>query len=502
MAKGKTTGLVILGLGCCFLIGLALGVTIDGPQSISYLSGDTENTVRLAAAQEVSELPVAVPPVSAATGSGEWTFSAVARAVAPAVVNVSSVRIVRERVRRGPFGSDPFFDFFGRRFFSAPRERRERSLGSGVIITADGYVLTNNHVIEDATEVLVYLPDGREFTAQIAGTDPETDVAVLKLEGEDFPTVQFGDSDAANIGDLVLALGNPFGIGQTVTMGIISAKGRANVGVVEYEDFIQTDAAINPGNSGGALVDIDGLLIGINTAIFSRSGGYQGIGFAIPANMAQTVMNSIIRQGRFIRGWAGITYQDLDPDIARAFGAQGTHGALVNDVIEKGPGETAGLQRGDIIIELDSQEVTGAARLRYLIALAPSGKTVEIEYLRRGRHGRTRLTIGETPTEYLYLSASSDEWVSQIEGVVVENMTSRTARRLGLRKGIGGVVVKNILARSPAAYSGLRESDVILEIDETKIENVEHFKSIVSRAEGKKMILLIVRHGALYYLSF
>ncbi len=498
MTRNHTLGLIIFGLVLCFMVGLALGVTVEIAPQQTANQADSGQAVP-ASTSEQGERPISVPP--ALTGGEDWSFSDVAEAVAPAVVNISSVRIVRDRINRSPFGSDPFFDFFGRRFFSVPRERRERSLGSGVIVSPDGYIVTNNHVVEGATEVLVYRASGEEYTAQLVGTDPETDVAVLKIKGEDFPAVQFGDSDSAQIGDVVLAVGNPFGIGQTVTMGIISAKGRANVGIAEYEDFIQTDAAINPGNSGGALVDIQGNLIGVNTAIFSRSGGYQGIGFAIPSNMARTVLEAIIDRGRFVRGWAGITYQDLNPDIARAFEADGITGALVNDVIEGGPGEKAGLQRGDIIVSLDGHEVDSAARLRHRIALAPSGKTVTIDYVRRGRRWQTALTIGETPSEYVYLSESSDEWVSQIEGVVVENISRREARQLGLKSGSGGVLVKDILARSPAAYSGLREGDVILEINNQTVENVEHFKSIVAEQEGSKMILLIARRGALYYLS-
>jgi len=501
MTKRKTTGLIVFGLGFCFLAGLATGVSLGEPASVSYVRAGSQGAAAPAVAEKTSEPTASISAALPGIQPEKWPLSAVAKAVAPAVVNVSSVRIVRERVRHGPFSSDPFFNFFERRFFSVPRERRERSLGSGVLVSAQGHVLTNSHVVEDADEVMVYLADGRELQAQIIGTDPETDVAVLKLDGEDFPTVPFGDSDAADIGDLVLALGNPFGIGQTVTMGIISAKGRANVGLVEYEDFIQTDAAINPGNSGGALVDVSGRLIGINTAIYSRSGGYQGIGFAIPSNMARTVMSSIIKRGRFVRGWTGVTFQDLNRDIARAFNAEGVHGALVNDVTEGGPGETAGMQRGDIIVSFDGQPVPNAVRLRHLIALSPSGKAVNVQYLRRGQRHRTRIVIGEMPTEYTYLSPSSEEWISQIEGVVVENLTMRMARKLGLRKTTKGVVVKEILVRSPAAYSGLREGDAILEIDKVTIENVEQFKSVVQKAEGRKMILLIVRHGALYYLS-
>jgi serine protease Do len=490
-------GLAIFGLGACFLVGLAIGISVDNSAEFSFVRAEDQPAVTLAGAASAT----ATDPALQAMQQGGWSFSAVAKAVAPAVVNISSIRIVQEQVRRGPFFSDPFFDFFGRRFYSVPRERRERSLGSGVIVSPDGTVITNNHVVEEASEVLVYLADGREFQAKLVGTDPATDLAVLKIDGSDFPTIPFGNSDTADIGDVVLALGNPFGIGQTVTMGIISAKGRANVGIVDYEDFIQTDAAINPGNSGGALVDISGMLIGINTAIYSRTGGYQGIGFAIPANMAQTVMTSITERGRFVRGWAGITFQDLSPDMAHAFEATGMQGALVNDVIEDGPGEAAGLIRGDVITTFDGHPVTSATRLNHLIALTPVGSAATLEYSRFGRQGRTQLTIGEAPTEYTYLSESSDEWVSQIEGVVVENLTTTAARQQGLKKGTKGVIVKDILARSPAAYSGLREGDVILEIDNATVEDVEQFKAMVRKKEGRKMVLLIVRRGALYYLS-
>jgi len=501
MKTKNRAGLVIFGLGVCVLIGLAIGISVNDSAEFSFVRAEDQGAVIPDSSADTGAALISGHPALMAMQQHEWSFAEVANAVAPAVVNISSIRIVQEQVRRGPFFSDPFFDFFGRRFYSVPRERRERSLGSGVIVAANGVVITNNHVVEEASEVLVYLADGREMQAKLIGTDPATDLAVLQIEGDDFPTLPFGDSDAADIGDVVLALGNPFGIGQTVTMGIISAKGRANVGLVDYEDFIQTDAAINPGNSGGALVDITGKLIGINTAIYSRSGGYQGIGFAIPANMVRTVMTSITERGRFVRGWAGISFQDLDPDMAHAFEAQGMQGALINDVIEDGPGETAGLIRGDIITAFDGHAVSSATRLTNLIALTPVGNSVVVEYSRFGQPGRTRLTIGEAPTEYTYLSESSDEWVSQIEGVVVENLTLTLARQQGLKKGTKGVVVKNILARSPAAYSGLRDGDVILEIDNVSIENVEQFKSVVRKKEGRKMVLLIVRRGALYYLS-
>jgi len=270
----------------------------------------------------------------------------------PTVVNISTTRVVKSPGGEPltPFFNDPFFkDFFGDEFFRQfriPKERREQSLGSGVIVTQDGYIVTNNHVIEKATEIKVVLSDKKEFKGKVIGVDPKTDIAVIKIDSKELPTIPWGDSDKLQVGEYVLAVGNPFGLTNTVTMGIISAVGRANVGVAEYEDFIQTDAAINPGNSGGALVNIKGELIGINTAIFSRSGGYQGIGFAVPANMVKTVMESLVKEGKVIRGWLGVSIQDITPDLAKQFGIKDLKGALVGDVVEGSPAHKAGIKRG------------------------------------------------------------------------------------------------------------------------------------------------------------
>lgn len=431
-----------------------------------------------------------------------WGFADIAAKVTPAVVNVFSARIVvtRDRVS-SPFWSDPFFDFFGQRFYSVPRERRETSLGSGVVVSDSGIVLTNNHVIEGAQEIQVALADGRKFTARLLGTDPATDVAVLKIKAGNLPVVPMGDSDSARIGDVVLAIGNPFGIGQTVTMGIISATGRSDVGLVDYENFIQTDAAINPGNSGGALVDAAGNLIAINTAIFSRSGGYQGIGFAVPINMARAVMQSIVNTGSVARGSLGMSFQDINESIQTAFGLEGSGGALVNEVTPDGPADRAGIRRGDVVTAFDGQKVTDAMDLRRRIALAPLGSEVELTYKHGSREATARLKTTQMKTEYTYLSGSSKQWVSPIEGVVVETLDRHTAERLGLRSDAQGVIIKNIVDQSPAAYSGLRLGDVLLEINREQVQSVDDFKSLVSRYEGKTLILLVSRGGRLYYLS-
>ncbi len=476
---------------------------------VHYFTGDNREEGGVGLTQAVAEstetaTPRVTHPLGIAPGSGG--FADIAEAVTPAVVNVFSERIVISRSRRSfPFGSDPFFDFFGRRFHSVPRERRETSLGSGVIVNPAGIVLTNNHVIEGAQEISIALADGREFEAKLLGSDPATDVAVLEIQSDDLnsdlPAVQLGDSDAARIGDLVLAIGNPFGIGQTVTMGIISATGRYDVGVVDYENFIQTDAAINPGNSGGALVDLRGRLIGINTAIFSRSGGYQGIGFAIPSNIARDVMESIISTGGVARGWLGLSFQDVDAALQKAFGLDDTRGAIVNGITTDGPADRAGLRQGDVVNSFQDQPIIDANDLRRRIALSPVGAEVDLGIVRGGQERLVAVTVEETTTEFTYMSENSDEWVSPIEGVVVEVVDRQTARRAGLREGSGGVVIKDILAQSPASYSGLRPGDIILEINRKSIASVEDFKQLVGQFEKQAMILLVSRGGRLYYLS-
>ena len=312
------------------------------------------------------------PPSSAATAQlttaptsagalPEQLFVPIAKRAKASVVNVSSVKKSKQEGQsfQNPFFDDPFFRrFFGEEFerrMPAPREFQQQGLGSGVIVTQDGYIITNNHVVEGADELNVSFPDKRTFKAKVIGTDPKTDVAVIKIDASNLPALPWGDASQLEVGEMVLAVGNPFGLSQTVTMGIISAIGRANVGIVDYEDFIQTDAAINPGNSGGALVNLKGELIGINTAIFSRSGGYMGIGFAIPSTMAKSVMQSLIKHGKVIRGWLGVSIQDVTPDLAKEFGATENTGALVGDVMEDSPASKANLERGDIITALKMQ---------------------------------------------------------------------------------------------------------------------------------------------------
>ena len=494
MTSGGRTFAILFGLGIFFLGGLGLGLILLNQQ---------RDASRSAVLAERELHPVALsPPLPTWDRTNEPGFASIAAQVTPAVVNVFSERIVTRRARvSSPFGSDPFFDFFGRRFYSVPRQRGETSLGSGVLVSDSGIILTNNHVIEGALEISIALADGRQYPARLLGTDPATDVAVLKVDAENLPHVSLGNSDSARIGDIVLAIGNPFGIGQTVTMGIISATGRYDVGVVDYENFIQTDAAINPGNSGGALVDLSARVIGINTAIFSRSGGYQGIGFAVPSNMVFSVMQSILTTGTVARGWLGLSFQDVDADIVRAFGLDEAGGALVNEVSPEGPAVQAGIRRGDVLSKFEDQPIIDAVDLRRRIALSPIGSQVKITYTRGNQRQEVFLTVEQMATEYTYLSENSREWVSPIEGVVVEALDRRAAQRAGLKTGTQGVSVKDILSRSPAAFSGLRVGDIILEINRSAVSSVEDFKRLIAQVEGKTVILLVSRGGRLYYLS-
>jgi serine protease Do len=341
--------------------------------------------------------PGAAGPAATPSGDG---YAAVARAVMPAVVNISSLQVIQTYERYSPFFADPFFEqFFGGGGYDyvVPRERREMSLGSGVIVDAKGTILTNYHVVEHATEVKVALGDGRELPARIIGTDPRTDLAALRVDQAGLPGAVFGDSDRLEVGDIVLAFGNPFGLGGTVTMGIVSAIGRGNIGVADYEDFIQTDAAINPGNSGGALVNTRGEVIGINTAILSRSGGYQGVGFAIPSNMAREVLESLLANGRVVRGYAGVAFQELTPDLARAFSLPDTHGAVVTALDPDGPGTEAGLRRGDVVVSLRGRPVASDDELRTQMSRLKPGDRAALGVVRNGRRMEIEVVLREPP---------------------------------------------------------------------------------------------------------
>jgi serine protease Do len=402
---------------------------------------------------------------------------------------------------------DPFFQqFFGHGFGNGPavpKERRERSLGSGVIVSPEGYLLTNNHVVDGATDIRVTLSDKRELKAVVVGTDPKTDVAVLKLEGSNFPAITLGDSSKVQVGDYALAIGDPFGVGQTVTMGIVSAKGRGNLGIEDYEDFIQTDAPINPGNSGGALVNDRGELIGINTAILSHgSGGNEGIGFAIPVNLAQQVMNQILDHGKVTRGYLGVVVQPISPAMAKALGQNEPKGALVGDVGAKGPAQAAGVERGDIILELNGKSINDANELRNTVSMMQPGETIQLQISRNGSVRDFSVKLGELPASKEQ-TQNQKEGASKeaLEGVSVENLDADTAKELGLPASTKGVVVTEIDPSSPKADSGLRKRDVIQEVNHQPVHNVAEFEQAMHKAGKEEALLLVNRGGTTLFIA-
>ncbi len=327
---------------------------------------------------------------------GPVSYANAVNLAAPAVVNIHTTKIIRER--RNPMFDDPFFRrFFGNSFNSRPRQRAENSLGSGVIVSDEGYILTNNHVIQGADEIVVALADGRTSKATVIGTDPDTDLAALKIHLDNLPVITIGQSETLNVGDVVLAIGNPFGVGQTVTMGIVSATGRRGLDIATFENFIQTDAAINPGNSGGALINAFGQLVGVNTAIFSRSGGSQGIGFAIPTSVATNILEQLIANGHAIRGWLGIEAQDITPRLAESFQLNNLTGALVAGVFENGPAHRAGFRAGDIIVGIGGLTFANSREMMNLIAQVPPGERVDVELVRNRIPMRIEAVIGQRP---------------------------------------------------------------------------------------------------------
>ena len=368
--------------------------------------------------------------------------------------------------------------------------------------------MTNNHVIEGAEEIRVYLPHSRRtLPARVVGTDPATDIAVLKVEAKDLPAAVLGDSDKIEVGDVVLAIGNPFGVGQTVTVGIVSAKGRGGIGIADYEDFIQTDASINPGNSGGPLVDGAGRVIGINTAILSRSGGYQGIGFAVPINMARYVLEQIVKHGRVERGYLGLVFQDLTADLAEFFGVKGTKGVIVSEVKPGSPAEQAGFRAGDVIVKYDGQSVTDSHQLRVLIGQTRPGTQVEIVFLRDGRQHRVTVRLERLPLRRRAGLSLRRRWqepsrpqLPPLAGVQIANLDIRYRYRFQIPTRIQGVVIVEVAPNTPAEEAGLQPGDVILEINRIPVRSVTEAVQVARTVRGPKVLLRIWRDGVTRYL--
>ena len=374
-------------------------------------------------------------------------------------------------------------------------------MGSGVIVSPDGYIITNNHVVDGASELTVTLPDKREFKAKIVGTDPKTDLAVIKIDASNLPHVRWGDSSKLQVGEYVLAVGNPFGLNSTVTLGIVSALGRGHMGITQYEDFIQTDAAINPGNSGGALINTAGELVGINTAIVSQTGGYQGVGFAVPANMAKPVFESLVKNGKVVRGYLGVAIQDLTQDLAKSFGVKQAKGALVSSVAEDSPAQRAGLKQGDVIVAYEGKPVEDPAALQREVTHTPVNTKATLKVIRDGREQEVTVIIGEQ-AETVKVASADSSTENALAGLEVQSLDMQTARELGLHGKVQGVVVVDVEPDSLADRAGVAQGDVIKEINRQPIKSVRDYEKIAgSLKKDESALLLINRRGTALFIT-
>jgi len=426
------------------------------------------------------------------------SFADLAERLKPAVVNISTTKTIHTKRGQFPSPLDRFFrgdDFFNDFFGDVPREFKQNSLGSGFIISSDGYVFTNNHVIAQADKILVKLASGKEYEAKVIGKDAKLDIALIKIKAaENLPVVEIGDSDPVRVGDWVLAIGNPFGLAQTVTAGIVSAKGRV-IGAGPYDNFIQTDASINPGNSGGPLFNMEGKVIGINTAIVAQG---QGIGFAIPISMAKGILPDLKAKGKVTRGWLGISVQDLSDDIARSMGRQSGSGALISDVFEGDPAARAGLKAGDIITEVNGKKITDSHELLLTIAGLHVGDKIAVKALRDGQEKTFQVTVAERK-EGAELAAAK-QGTKEDFGMTVQDITPDIARYLGVAKNTGVVVVE-VEEGSPADEVGLQAQDVILQVNKVKITSVKEYAREIAKGGGKNILLLVKRGRSTFFVA-
>ncbi len=419
------------------------------------------------------------------------SFADLAAQVSPAVVNIKVTSTVNTEFPDQLFGEDFPFPGFGMPFHQQPHQFRQQGTGSGFIIRKDGLILTNNHVVDNAQEVTVTLTDKQQYKAKILGRDPKTDLAVLKIDPKSsLPTVALGDSSALRVGDWVMAIGTPFGLTNTVTTGIVSAKGRT-IGAGPYDDFIQTDAPINPGNSGGPLFNMAGEVVGINTAIFSQSGGNIGIGFAIPVSLVKNLLPELETKGSVTRGWLGVSVQPVTPELARSFGLDKQRGARVGDVMAQGPAEKAGIKRGDVIVSYDGKKIDDASALPALVASTPLGKTVPVEVVRDGKNKTIDVAVGKLNDRTAALNTKQEkvEW-----GLALQDIRPEERRQMNLA-GKEGVLVTSVMPGSPAQNAGIQPGDVILQVNQVPVSSVQNVKTEVAKAKGAKPLLFLVRHA-------
>ncbi|WP_455378140.1 Do family serine endopeptidase [Petrachloros mirabilis] len=493
MAKWSKDGR-ILGLGSCLCL-LAIACTLNP------LPG------------EPAALAAGVPPAMA------QGFAEIVKKVTPAVVNIAVTgggegARGRRPLPPGPFGAPPGGEEppggelpTPPPMPPGPHGRPDQSAGSGVILDPNGYIVTNNHVVEGATQITVTLSDRREFPADIVGTDPKTDLAVIKIDGKDLPSLKWAEYEKLQVGDLVLAIGSPFGLSSTVTLGIISALGRGNVGIADYEDFIQTDAAINPGNSGGALVNMNGDLIGINTAIFSRTGGSEGIGFAIPSSIALDIVESLQKTGKVVRGWMGVAIQEVTPALAKSFKLpEQRKGVLISDVNENGPSFAAGIKRGDVVIGFNGKEVQSVSQLRNLVARTMVGKNAEVKVLRDGKEHTLIVKVAERPSDEMLAKKepappkSQGETIKPPDNVMaslrVQTLDNAIMSQLNIPAKTVGVVVTAVEPGGAAEAAGIQRGDVIQEVNHEIVKNLEDYQKAVQKIKKDELaVLLLSRQG-------
>ncbi len=499
----RKKGLIIIGV----VFSMFVGIVFFGLNEKRI----TSSAVAATAAQFEMDHNLIVPQTGQnIAGALSEAFETATAIVSPSVVPIFAEQIVEVT---SPFASsDPFGQFFGddffRRFFGTPQSNDQkqivRGLGSGVIVTQDGYILTNNHVVDGADKLTVVLQDETKYEARVIGTDPQTDVALVKIDAKELPAARMGNSDEVKVGQWVIAVGNPFELLHTVTAGIISAKGRSSVGLADYEDFIQTDASINPGNSGGALADLSGNIIGINTAIESPTGSSVGIGFAIPINMAKQVMDDLLEDGKVSRGYLALVPQPIDENLAKALNLENTEGTLVGDVTPGGPADKAGILRGDVIVEFNGQKIKDDMELRTIVAQTKPGTSVKIGIVRDNKNRELTAVLGERPNQQEQNDTQQEQSGNQnvpTLGLLVQELTPALARQLGYDHE-KGVLVANVIGGSPADEVGLQRGDLIKEVNRQEITAVQEFQTSISKLEsGDSVALLVMRGQNTFYVA-